>query len=117
MTLDGRTCATATRLEGLIAALTFLRDEDHFLAERIRGSVVQGIPFLLRSQVQSGAYAGAIPRAIRLLPRGHALASDAFNRRSTEVRIDYVQHAMSAMIAFDKLNTMQANHDVTNSKP
>ncbi len=109
LTADGRTCASATRLEGLIAALTFLPDEHDPLAERIRRSVRQGIAFLLRCQVQSGVHVGAVPRAIRLLPYGHPFATAAFNRRATEVRIDYVQHAMSAMIAFHNLSSFQAN--------
>jgi hypothetical protein len=100
---DGRTCPTATRLEGLLAALTFLPEEESDLRERIERSVVDGIAFLLRSQVRSGPHAGAIPRAIGRLPKGHAFASVAFNRRATEVRIDYVQHALSAMLAFHKL--------------
>ena len=55
--------------------------------------------------VSEGQYAGAMPRAICRLPVYHPDYSDSFNRRATEVRIDYVQHAMSAMIAFDQLGS------------
>jgi hypothetical protein len=43
-----------------------------------------------------------MPRAFALLETTHPNYSIAFNRRATEVRIDYVQHALSAMLAFDR---------------
>ncbi|MDY7011039.1 MAG: hypothetical protein SVV80_09850 [Planctomycetota bacterium] len=99
---DGSTCPTAIRLEGLLAAMTFLPDEDKLLRERINKAVDSGMSFLLRAQIRSGKYAGGIPRAIRTLPKDHPGFSESFNRRSTEIRIDYVQHALSAMIQFEK---------------
>lgn len=93
---DGRTCPTATRLEGLIAALRFLPPSDADLRGRMETSIHAGIDFLLRAQVQSTRMGGAMPRAIR--PRPDADAD--FNRRAKEVRIDYVQHAMSAWIEY-----------------
>jgi hypothetical protein len=60
---DGRTTPTAIRLEGLLAALTFLPDEHINLKKQIIVSAEEGIGFLLRSQLTSGEYAGAIPRA------------------------------------------------------
>ncbi len=99
-THDGRTCPTATRLEGLLAALTFLPTEQKALKGRIAVAVREGISFLLRSQVRSGDHAGGIPRAIGLLPVGHSQFKPSFNKRATEIRMDYVQHALSAMIQF-----------------
>ncbi len=55
--------------------------------------------FLLRAQISEGEFAGAIPRAIGKIGRNISYA-DEFNRRVTEVRIDYVQHALSAMIQY-----------------
>jgi hypothetical protein len=100
---DGRTTPTAIRLEGLLAALTFLPDEYADLKKQIRSSAEKGLRFLLRSQITSGEYAGAIPRAIRPLPESHPRFNKAFNRRATEVRIDYVQHALSAMLQYQHL--------------
>lgn len=102
MSADGRTCPTATNLEGLLAAMEFLPAAERPLAERIVPAVGAGMSFLLRCQVQAGRYAGGIPRAIHPLSREHPKFKESFNKRATEVRIDYVQHALSAMIAFDR---------------
>ena len=103
LTDDGRTTPTAIRLEGLLAALDIIPDENKNLKKQMVISSHEGIGFLLRSQIQSGEYAGAIPRAIRLLPEGHAKFTKSFNQRATEVRIDYVQHALSAMLQYQQL--------------
>ena len=99
---DGRTCPTATRLEGLLACLTFLPDERQELIALTSTTVKDGMNFLLRSQVASGHHSGAVPRAIHRLPVGHPFHSRKFNRRAAEVRIDYVQHALCAMIDYDE---------------
>ncbi len=100
---DGRTCPTATRLEGLLAARQILPQDDVVLREQIDELIVEGIDFLMRSQVTSREYVGAIPRAIKRLPSNHPLYHRDFNRRATEVRIDYVQHAMCAMLDFQQM--------------
>ena len=97
---DGRTTPTATRLEGLLAALEFLPVEEQELRTSMVSSVRDGMNFLLRAQISSGQFAGGIPRAIRPLPPGKLHDIVNFNRRATEIRIDYVQHAMSAMIQY-----------------
>ncbi len=95
---DGRTTPTAIRLEGLLAALTFL-PPDHEMRKRIVAAVHRGISFLLRAQVGEGKFVGAFPRAVNKMDQDNPDA-DTFNRRATEVRIDYVQHALSAMIQY-----------------
>ena len=99
---DGTTTPTATRLEGLQAALTFL-PADHEIRKRINSAVPRGIVFLLHAQVKAGEFIGAIPMAIGRLDQNNQKAY-VFNRRATEVRIDYVQHALSAMIQYLHLN-------------
>lgn len=99
--LDGRTCPTATRLEGLLAALSFLPSEQGDLKRRINSAIATGMAFLLRAQVKDGEFTGAMPRAICRLPENHPRYSRAFNRRATEIRIDYVQHAVCAMLDFE----------------
>jgi hypothetical protein len=94
---QGRTTPTATRLEGLLALLPLLPQGDP-LARRIAAAARAGVAFLLRAQVQEGPHAGAIPRAWSRLTSEPQ--DSAFNRRATEVRIDYVQHAMSAWMAY-----------------
>jgi hypothetical protein len=103
LTDDGRTTPTAIRLEGLLAVLDIIPDEKNMLKKQIVISAHEGIGFLLRSQIQSGEYAGSIPRAIRPLPEKHAKFSKTFNRRATEIRIDYIQHALSAMLQYHRL--------------
>ena len=100
---DGLTCPTATRLEGLLAALTFLPSDYDDLRERITTAVHQGIGFLLRAQLRAGPYPGGITRAIQPLPLSHPKFSSSFNRRATEIRIDYVQHAISAMLQYRQM--------------
>ncbi len=100
---DGRTTPTATRLEGLLAALTFLPDGPTRLRERIAEAVHPGIDYLMRSQIKTGRHAGGVPRAIAQLPDDHPNFSRSFNIRAGEVRIDYVQHALSAMVQYRDL--------------
>ena len=98
----GKVTPTATRLEGLLAALNFLPPEATDLRERIQSSVAKGIHFLLWAQVEVGEYSGAFPRAIARLPETDPDA-EKFNPRAREVRIDYVQHALSAMIRYAQM--------------
>ncbi len=83
----GRTAPTATSLEGLLAALTFLPAEERELRARAHSAVEHGIAFLLRSQVTSGPYAGALPEA----PSGSSPADRS-------LRIDFAQHTLSAFL-------------------
>ena len=95
---DGRTTPTATRLEGLQAVLNFL-PPGHEARKRIEFAVLRGISFLLRAQIGEGKYSGGFPRAIGKIGQDSPDAG-TFNVRATEVRIDYVQHALSAMIQY-----------------
>ncbi|MFC1550358.1 hypothetical protein ACFL46_03615 [Candidatus Neomarinimicrobiota bacterium] len=100
---DGRTTPTATRLEGLLAALPYIKD---YNPEKIKEAVTtidNGIGFLIKSQIKSGKYMGGIPRAIKALDSDHPGYSKTFNHRYSEIRIDYVQHALSALIAYHSL--------------
>jgi hypothetical protein len=96
---DGRTTPTATRLEGLLAALTYLPDQQEPLRALMASSVHRGVRFLLRAQVREGEFAGGFPRSIARLP-ADAPGTGAHDPRATEIRIDYVQHALSALIRY-----------------
>ena len=102
-TEDGRTTPTAIRLEGLLSVQGFLPAERSYLRRQIIFAISEGMQFLLRSQIHSGEHAGGIPRAIQKLPKDHTQWKRSFNRRATEVRIDYVQHALSAMLGYERM--------------
>ncbi|MBN2342606.1 MAG: hypothetical protein JXX29_19605 [Deltaproteobacteria bacterium] len=99
----GKTAPAATRVEGLVAGYRILQrhgeESDESLRKQIRKSIERGILFLLRAQVSQGKHAGAIPRAVRPMEKNLSGAK-SFNRRLTEVRIDYLQHALSAWIGY-----------------
>ncbi|MDR3544128.1 MAG: hypothetical protein P4L69_24725, partial [Desulfosporosinus sp.] len=90
--ISGRTTPTATRIEGLCAALDFLSDPD--LTSAIRTSITTGIIFLLKAEITVGKYAGGMPGSAILLSPGASI-----------VRIDYVQHALSAWLSFAALQS------------
>jgi hypothetical protein len=95
----GNVTPTSTRLEALLAALSFL-PADHPLTPHVASAVHRGMGFVLRSQVKDGAHEGGIPQAIETLPPDGTDETDKFNRQATEIRIDYVQHALSAMVQY-----------------
>jgi hypothetical protein len=95
---DGRCTPTATRLEGLLSLYGLLDPADPLRAP-LRGGITQGMNFLLRCQVLEGPGRGGFVRAVAKLPD----APVRFNERQAEIRIDYVQHALSAMLAFQAL--------------
>ena len=99
---DGRTAPTATRIEGLLAARQYLSDDDPQWFESLDRSIRSGVGFLLRCQILEGPHAGAMPMAQGPLPRSDR-RSRQFNPRVRWVRIDYVQHALCAMIRYERL--------------
>ena len=85
-------------MEGLLAASTFIPLEYRELSG-IDRAIHRGMSFVLNAQIKNGEYAGAFPRALRKIDQ----ESDdikQFNKRVTEIRIDYIQHALSAMISY-----------------
>ncbi|HTY85586.1 MAG TPA: hypothetical protein VMB19_15305 [Silvibacterium sp.] len=86
----GRTAPAATRLEGLLSALEFLPKGE--LRDKVEAVTNRGIAFLLRAQILSGPQEGGMPGAVLVRVRN-----------STEIRIDYVQHAVCAWIQYRTL--------------
>ena len=84
-----------------MAASSFL-PQDHEIRKRIDSAVHCGVAFLLNAQIKEWPFAGAFPRAVGRLNPNTPEAKE-FNNRATEVRIDYVQHALSAMIQYLRL--------------
>jgi hypothetical protein len=89
----GRTAPVATRMEGLLAALEFLPNGS--TRDRIKETVAPGIAFLLRAQISAGPYAGAMPQAVAFQSKG-----------ASDVRIDYVQHALCAWLRYKHLSNI-----------
>jgi hypothetical protein len=101
---DARTTPSATRLEGLLALEHALgRDADParaaFRAD-LRRTIARGVAFLRRSQVKDGLARGGIPMALKAVAEDAGDGSDDEREHDAaqEVRIDYVQHALSAML-------------------
>jgi len=55
--------------------------------------------FLMRCQITDGPHAGALPRVIQGFRPATQPPADA--AEAGEIRIDYVQHALSAMLLYD----------------
>jgi hypothetical protein len=98
MLRDVRSTPIATRVEGMNAALTFLPPEHKALREKLQTEIENGVRFLMKAQVKEGRMQGAVPRAYT--PPG----SIPVEPRADEVRIDYVQHALSAWLEYARQN-------------
>jgi hypothetical protein len=96
----GRTAPTATRMEGLLAALEFIPNGT--LRSQIESTVDHGVAFLLRTQIRGGAYAGGIPAAY---------ASE--NPEAVAIRIDFVQHTLCALLRYDHLLQKQSKRSIS----
>ena len=77
-----------------MAAWEFLPRGEAALRARIESSAKLGVAFLLRAEIVSGPFAGGMPAVI---PRGTSVVMRDVERES-EVRIDYVQHALCAWL-------------------
>ncbi|NOZ07390.1 MAG: hypothetical protein GXO91_00750 [FCB group bacterium] len=103
LTRDGKTTPTATRLEGLLAALKIIPEERADLRRQILKAVRGGICFLQSTQIQKGPYRGGFTRDSRPFSEEGFIDGDRFNDRATEIRIDYVQHALNALLEYRHL--------------
>lgn len=99
-TLDIQTTPTATRLEGLLAALEIIpkRSSNTQIREAIHQAIDLGIYFLRNSQIKSGPLTGGIPN--RYFEEDLRKESVSKN---LHIRIDYVQHSLSAFMQYEKL--------------
>lgn len=100
-TPDTRATPSSTRLEGMVAVYLVM-SADHPAREIWRDSIDRGIAFVLACQDHDGPNRGAFRKALR--PR--------FGGKDwRHVRIDYVQHALSALIGYARIS------DPASSKP
>jgi hypothetical protein len=96
---QGAVPSTAAALEGLLAALTFL-PPSHPITPHVAAAAHRGIDYLMQAQIKEGPHAGGMPSDVSTVADDGSEAARKFNAQSTEVRIDYVQHALSAMVQY-----------------
>ncbi len=98
---DGRSTPVATRLEGLVALEHTLASEPDHAEDRalVRRGIQRGIAFLRRCQVREGPLSGGFTEALKQLSG----MNDERRESQGEVRIDYVQHALSALIGYERM--------------
>lgn len=87
-------CGNATILEGLIAAYQCL--DNKVLQKKVLYSIKSGVEFLSKHQVKTGTFEGGIPSS----PDWEK--PEAKNSEK-EIRIDYVQHTISAWIVYKSI--------------
>lgn len=92
LTDNGQTCSSATRLEGLCAIFGYLAKRGYRDLDRVRDCIDRGIAYLMNAKVASGPLAGGMP----WVSPHHATYST--NPTAPEIRIDSVQHALSAVL-------------------
>ena len=109
LTESGFTTQTAIRLEGLQAAISFLPESEKHLKTQIVSAVQEGMVFLLRSQIKKGRHAGGIPRVAQALAFKNIKEDGSNKDREYEIRIDYVQHAMCAMMQYSENFLLKPN--------
>lgn len=102
LTKCGFTTRTAIRIEGLLAASDFIFENDALLNAQVTSAVRQGLIFLLRAQIQTGKHAGGIPRVPQTLAFSKLKTTGGRGGRDCEIRIDYVQHALCAMMQYSE---------------
>lgn len=93
-----RSTPSATRLEGMSSLLRIQRSAKQ-VDEGLEKSIQDGVAFLQRCQIKDeGPEHGGMPRSC---------AHDAgAGRRDREIRIDYVQHYLSALLAAEELGLL-----------
>ncbi len=94
---DRRTTPTSAALEGLLAALTYLPEEERSLERAIVSVTGAGAAFVLSGQVTEGDLAGGFPAKV---PDTRKARTAKVSNADSEIRIDYVQHALSALLRY-----------------
>lgn len=93
-------CGLATLMEGLIAAYDCVPAK--VMKTRIKYAIEAGLEHLYKYQVKSGEMEGGIPGT-------YIWNTPAADDKDREVRIDNVQHAISAWITYKKLLNSEEN--------
>jgi hypothetical protein len=109
--LKGEITPTTVKVEGLSAIYPFLSDKE--LMRQTKSCMDLAIDFILRTQIREAPFQGAWTRAMTRYDNGpdNMDRSVSFieskrrehNKAAGEIRIDYVQHALSALIGYQQL--------------
>ena len=109
--LKGAVTPTSTKVEGLSAIYPFLSDEE--LVRQTKSCMDLAVDFILRTQIREAPFQGAWSRAMTRYETGANKMDETENfidskrREHNEaagvIRIDYVQHALSALIGYQQL--------------
>jgi len=96
---NGRITPASTRLEGLVALHGALEPGDPFRA-RLRKAIRRGVGFVLAGQLEAppaaaGGFVEALPGPFSKMDR----------EETRSIRIDYVQHALSALVGWQRILT------------
>ena len=95
---NGQCCSIATRLEGLTAMQPWLARNDYPSLDKVNQRIGEGISYLIASQYRDGSCEGGVP----WIPTFHP---DAPKKDiAPEVRIDTVQHSISAVLGAKALS-------------
>jgi hypothetical protein len=95
---DARSTPTATRLEGLISLLQIQRSVAE-VQPGLAKSIQNGLAFLKQCQVkEEGPEHGGMPRS--------CAENAGKDKRDREIRIDYVQHYLSALLGAEELGLL-----------
>jgi len=87
-------CGVATNLEGMIAAHDCI--ESNVLKMRLVNALNIGVAFLAKYQIKAGEMEGGIPKS-------HIWNTLKAENEDKEIRIDYVQHTLSALVMYKNL--------------
>ncbi|MFY0691016.1 MAG: hypothetical protein JXR14_03745 [Paracoccaceae bacterium] len=89
---DGHCCAIGTRLEGMTAMQPWLKERGYEHLEQLDFFIEMGIAYVIEAQYRKGKLKGGVPWVSPNHPRYDPLD------QSPEVRIDTVQHNISAVL-------------------
>ena len=109
--IEGETTPTSVCVEGLNAFYPYLLDKE--LIKSTRLGIALAIDFLLRTQIKETPFQGAWRRSafrydVAAYKKTHGENQSyeeqkEHNETMNEIRIDYVQHALSALIGYQQL--------------
>ncbi|PKL79267.1 MAG: hypothetical protein CVV25_08470 [Ignavibacteriae bacterium HGW-Ignavibacteriae-4] len=94
---DGKTCYTASTIEGLISALQMLPESE--LKDEVNKMIFEGVLFLINAQVPEGVFVGAIPNTIK--PWEIVYKNEM--ELAGEIRIDYTQHFLNGLMNYKNM--------------
>lgn len=95
----GQTAVAAAVLEGLFAAVDLIRDEE--TRKKLEAVIERGIVFVLKGQIKKGAYLGGVRGALR-----------TSSTNSSEIRIDFVQHTLCALVRYRNLFEQRQHRNI-----